>query len=335
MRHSSPFNGAWEPPKLDVERADTLINIYLGNSVVPFLTTPTSRSGPGRVFTRFDGAQDLWVERNTSAEYPDFKRTVAEAQWQLTGQNCGPEEQLHVSFHEDRQALKACAKRRDGPGADFVPHASNDPSHMPLAPTSLPLPTYPTSLPPPYVAEGSPKAPPYPSSSSAPAGLAARVLAFLEREDAGSKFRGSGFRDQAIDVHIAGYFLDEAATATSRRTLAVDVRLKGVWRPVKVDHLLGHAFFLPGGDLELLDVVHCPVEEARPSPLVASSTSTDTWTLLSRRHDSSHSLTSTTFSLEWHQERYLHAHGGANAPEVVRVTFRLDDAHVPAARRAQ
>ena len=69
--------------------------------------------------------------------------------------------------------------------------------------------------------------------------------------------------------------------------------------------------------------------------MIASSTSIDTWTLLSRQHDPSHRLTSTIFSLKWHQERYLHAQGVPHTPEVVRVTFRLEDAHVPAARRTQ
>ncbi|GAA5892287.1 hypothetical protein JCM8208_001502 [Rhodotorula glutinis] len=327
------YNGQWEPPKLDVERTDTLVNIYLGNSVVPFLTTPTSRTGPGRVFTRFEGEQDLWVERNTHADYPDFKRASDEAQWQLTGRDCGPDDQLHVSFHAVKQVPKTCAERRDGLGADFVPHASNDPSHVLPNPSSAPPPTYAAPLPPHYPAERPPKIPPYPSS--APAGLAARVLAFLEREDAGIKFRGQGFHDQAIEMHIDGYLPNKPTTASSRRTLVVDVRLKGVWRPVKVDHLSSYAFFLPGGDLELRDVVRCPVEEPRPSPMIDSSTSIDTWTLLSRQHDPSHRLIRTTFSLEWHQERYLHAPGVPYAPEIVHVTFRLDDAHVPAARRAQ
>ncbi|GAA5937787.1 hypothetical protein JCM3775_002126 [Rhodotorula graminis] len=329
----SAYNGQWEPPKLDIERTDTLVNIFLGNSVVPFLTTPTSRTGPGRIFTTFAGARDLWVERNTHAEKdPSFKRAVAEAQWQLTGRDCGPTGQLHVSFHAAVQARKTCPERRDGLGADFVPHASNDTSYIAPSPSSAPAPPYSASPPPAYGVEGPPKVPQYPSS--APAALAERILAFLEREDAGVKFRDHGFHDQTIEMHLGGYLSDKSPSAPSRRTLAVDVRLKGVWRPVKVGHLQSHAFFLPGGDLQLLNVVDCPVEDPRPYPLSASSSSVDTWTLLSRHHDSSHRLVKTTFTLKWHQARYLLAHGKAPVAEVVQVTFRLDNAHAPEARKA-
>lgn len=65
---------------------------------VSFLLAALKRSLLTVPFPRH-AAQDLWVERSSSAEYPNFKRAVAEAQWQLTGKDCGPEGQLHVSFH--------------------------------------------------------------------------------------------------------------------------------------------------------------------------------------------------------------------------------------------
>lgn len=102
----------------------------------------------------------------------------------------------------------------------------------------------------------------------------------------GTSSSRSNLRTDPLSLVVAaGYFSDKSSpTTTGRRTLAVDVRLKGVWRPVKVDHLLSHAFFLPGGDLQLRDVVHCPVEEPRrASPSLTSSHSS------SRRFCGSHS----------------------------------------------
>jgi len=81
------------------------------------------------------------------------------------------------------------------------------------------VPPYSSSLPPPYLAEASSKAPPYPPP--APTGLAARVLAFLEREDAGVKFRGQGLKDQAIEIHIGASARAPSARLPLARTCAL------------------------------------------------------------------------------------------------------------------